>query len=107
MAVTTVNPLPAGASQFIISYKNNWAQHEAKSLASGLTSSSLTCSYSTDGGTTYITSGVSCTLGSSQTITISYTLGSQIAASTAIIYKVEGVNSPPTETTTTDITYSV
>ena len=46
VTVTTVNPLPAGSNQFRIYYKNNWAQHEAKSLTSGVATDGLTCRYS-------------------------------------------------------------
>ena len=76
-------------------------------MGSDVISSSLDCSYSSDGGTTYI-SAVGCThQESSQTITIVYTLANQIAAGTEMMYRVVGVNSPPTQTTITDITYKV
>lgn len=98
-AVTLVNPLITTNSRFIISYPFVWP-----GLSKGLGTDTATvsvCSYSTDGGTNFISSGVTCSIekGSVNQITMFFQIDVAIAITgKALLFKVGGVNAPPTQT---------
>jgi hypothetical protein len=72
-------------------------------------STSLFCSISLDGGTTFLPSNVSnisCSQGTYQII-VSFTLANQLSTGQIFAVKVSGVNAPPTKETTTSDFFKV
>jgi hypothetical protein len=101
--VTTLSRIPAGAQKIVVKSPAVWANQNQRYLTYG--ASALTCSLSFNGAS-IITAGVSCSWTSSS-ITISFTLDSQLSGNDVILAYIQGVMSPPTANTPTNIQYTV
>ena len=100
--MTTTNQILAGNRQITIGYPSSWANLNQKSLVSG--GNTLSCSIKINSAIT-ISSGVLCGY-TSTSITINYTLPSNIAGNDTIYVYVQGVLSPPTINTPQSNSYT-
>jgi hypothetical protein len=105
LTVTAVisNPVAAGNSKFLIGY-SRWVNHNFKDLLYGV--SSISALLSLDGGSSYsvVASAMDTT---NLRITLSYTLNASLTAGAMLMFIVQGVESPPTETTPLTSSYFV
>jgi len=93
VTISTTNPLQAGSNAINIGFPSQWAAHQSKGLITGVTM--LVCSISLNGGVSYNSTGVSCSV-LGQIITISFSLINTLNSS-QIMANVSGVQSPPTK----------
>jgi len=82
-----------------------WVNHNSKDMLTGV--SIVTSLVSLDGGSTYTAATSTAIDTSSKIITISYSQTVQFNASYILYFILMGVNSPPTQTTTTTANYFV
>ena len=100
----TTNVIPMGNSVFEVGY-GSWANHYNKNLLTG-TNNNLTSQVSINGGVS--TSVISTdTDTNNQKITINYNLSADLPSSSNLTFIINGVQSPPTQTTPTNSSFRV
>ena len=105
VSITTVNKIPSGDNYVLINYASTWANLNTKSLTSSV--NTFTCSYSINGAAFIIISTSSHCTNSGTTISVLINTVTGLTAGTSLIIKILGVNSPPTESTASSISYSI
>lgn len=102
ISITTINTISAGTNYFLIGYSTTWPNHYSKGLVTSV--GTLTCSYSTNNGSSY-TVGSGCTIDTSNLRIVFQFSSLGIAGGSNILIKVSGVNAPPTMQTSTSSSY--
>lgn len=105
ISITSINKFLPGSNYFLIGYTTTWPNHYTKGLVTSV--ASLSCSYSTNAGSTY-SAATSCTIDTlNNRINFQFSTVTAIAGGTSFIVKISGVNAPPTMQTSTSSSYYI